>query len=97
MIIKKTLILTYLTVFSLSGYTEYQYAQNNTVNQNKPCMTITKSKAIAIATQRKKGKVLSAKLYLKSKPPIYKVKVVNHKGHVKVLRIPACSFHYKTK
>ena len=55
------------------------------------CNTISKSRAIAMAQKRVKGKVLSATLSKRGGQQTYKVKLLMENGRVKTVSINACA------
>ncbi|AOE49906.1 PepSY domain-containing protein [Kangiella sediminilitoris] len=55
------------------------------------CRPIGKSAAMSAVARRADGKVLSASLNMRSKPPVYRVRVLTNSGRVRHYYVNACN------
>ena len=55
------------------------------------CTPIGKGAAMSTAARRTDGKVLSASLNMRARPPVYRVKILTKSGRVRYVYVNACS------
>ena len=61
------------------------------LRENKTCTPIGKSAAMSAAARRTDGKVLSASLNMRARPPVYRVKILTDSGRVRHVYVNACN------
>ncbi|RDX35669.1 hypothetical protein DZA50_06510 [Kangiella sp. HD9-110m-PIT-SAG07] len=61
------------------------------LRENKSCNPIGKGAAMSAAARRINGKVLSASLNMRARPPVYRVKVLTDSGRVRYIYVNACT------
>lgn len=59
--------------------------------QAEQCRPVGKGAAMSAVARQTKGKVLSASLNTRSKPPVYRVKVLTDSGRVRHYSVNACN------
>lgn len=59
--------------------------------RQRACQPIGKGAAMSIVGRRVDGKVLSVRLNMRSRPPMYKVRVLTESGRVRHIYVNACN------
>lgn len=93
--IKKLTVLVLLTV--ALGVAPQAFAASQKLlptpelREKKTCNPIGKGAAMSAAARRIDGKVLSASLNMRARPPVYRVKILTESGRVRHVYVNACN------
>ena len=61
------------------------------LREKQTCNPIGKGAAMSAAARRIDGKVLSASLNMRARPPVYRVKILTESGRVRHVYVNACN------
>lgn len=61
------------------------------LRQKQSCTPIGKGAAMSAAARRVNGKVISASLNMRARPPVYRVKILTDSGRVRHVYVNACN------
>lgn len=93
--IKKLTLIALMAVAVLFAPNVYSASQKllptPELREKKTCTPIGKGAAMSAAARRIDGKVLSASLNMRARPPVYRVKVLTDSGRVRHVYVNACN------
>lgn len=85
------MMATVLFAASSYGATKQQLLATPELREKTVCTPIGKGAAMSIAARRADGKVLSASLNMRARPPVYRVKILTKSGRVRHIFVNACT------
>ena len=93
--IKKVILVAFMAIVLMVA-PESQGATKNLLSapqlkDNSTCKPIGKGAAMSAVARRVNGKVISASLNMRARPPVYRVKVLTNSGRVRYIYVNACT------
>lgn len=85
------LMATVLFAPNSYGATKQKLLPTPELREKTACTPIGKGAAMSIAARRADGKVLSASLNMRARPPVYRVKILTKSGRVRHIYVNACT------
>ncbi|MBV34280.1 MAG: hypothetical protein CMP47_02290 [Rickettsiales bacterium] len=85
------LVATVLFAPNSHGATKQKLLPTPELREKTACTPIGKGAAMSIAARRADGKVLSASLNMRARPPVYRVKILTKSGRVRHIYVNACT------